>query len=84
MPREGHDAYLCLYDFKPVAISIHVPREGHDTMYVLDIDMQIIISIHVPREGHDGMIQTTMDYYKRFQSTCPARGTTANRPHFFC
>ena len=52
VPREGHDAYLCLYDFKPVAISIHVPREGHD-LNAKTIAEAIIISIHVPREGHD-------------------------------
>ena len=35
------------------------------------------ISIHVPREGHDVLIVITSRGYRiRFQSTCPARGTT--------
>ena len=35
------------------------------------------ISIHVPREGHDACRQETSWSSPRFQSTCPARGTTA-------
>ena len=36
------------------------------------------ISIHVPREGHDfNIIQFYSNFFK-FQSTCPARGTTAD------
>ena len=34
------------------------------------------ISIHVPREGHDLVAKNTLSRCRRFQSTCPARGTT--------
>ena len=37
------------------------------------------ISIHVPREGHDSGILGSVDFAAAFQSTCPARGTTAMR-----
>ncbi len=36
-----------------------------------------MISIHVPREGHDVEIYIFGDVADEFQSTCPARGTTA-------
>ena len=57
-------------------ISIHVPREGHDWLDNINLGITQAISIHVPREGHDAA--TTDAEYKRhrFQSTCPARGTT--------
>ena len=35
------------------------------------------ISIHVPREGHDGRTWHEFSSFLQFQSTCPARGTTA-------
>ena len=35
-----------------------------------------MISIHVPREGHDKRLQKIIVRYAKFQSTCPARGTT--------
>ena len=34
------------------------------------------ISIHVPREGHDSRRSRGSRNNRRFQSTCPARGTT--------
>ena len=34
------------------------------------------ISIHVPREGHDDEARYGEKARQRFQSTCPARGTT--------
>ena len=37
-----------------------------------------VISIHVPREGHDLQNLGAQKCAKRFQSTCPARGTTTN------
>ena len=58
-------------------ISIHVPREGHDPLRRGEICPPHRISIHVPREGHDiGVKGNTVTGYE-FQSTCPARGTTA-------
>ena len=41
------------------------------------------ISIHVPREGHDVERLKTTHVAHAFQSTCPARGTTANMHNFF-
>ena len=40
------------------------------------------ISIHVPREGHDHIILAKIINISQFQSTCPARGTTANDYYF--
>ena len=41
------------------------------------------ISIHVPREGHDAVVDKQLKTADGFQSTCPARGTTANMHNFF-
>ena len=78
VPREGHDRYH-LKPSNRKGISIHVPREGHDgeTSY-LDAAMELI-SIHVPREGHDSRPACWRGSPARFQSTCPARGTTTPR-----
>ena len=57
-------------------ISIHVPREGHDLDAFLVVLIETI-SIHVPREGHDELDVLLALVGLRFQSTCPARGTTA-------
>ncbi len=81
VPREGHDAKP-----RPARgaknISIHVPREGHDRLCVWQ-QLRLCISIHVPREGHDHNIDAEARELVTFQSTCPARGTTAqkNRQH---
>ena len=37
------------------------------------------ISIHVPREGHDYDASKISPHNNKFQSTCPARGTTKSR-----
>ena len=57
-------------------ISIHVPREGHDADKLGKL-VDAAISIHVPREGHDTQSCTFWPNCAGFQSTCPARGTTA-------
>ena len=75
VPREGHDVTCDCIPFR-IAISIHVPREGHDL--VADIlHYTGDISIHVPREGHDQVTLPRPSRFLPFQSTCPARGTTA-------
>ena len=75
MPREGHDAVFAISSPKAV-ISIHVPREGHDGIATVQAALEKLISIHVPREGHDrSKLQQAIGAAK-FQSTCPARGTT--------
>ena len=58
-----------------IIISIHVPREGHDGGNPSTLTKGAI-SIHVPREGHDRGGGDFSPPAKRFQSTCPARGTT--------
>ena len=64
-----------------MVISIHVPREGHDVGRILSAVSQGI-SIHVPREGHDTSTNGARSKKQRFQSTCPARGTTLQRAVF--
>ena len=90
VPREGHDQIHAMArrgargarqprKLRSGAwniISIHVPREGHDDNIYLGI-AQAEISIHVPREGHDGRCIPMSTARVIFQSTCPARGTTA-------
>ena len=66
--------------FIVIVISIHVPREGHDGQG-RDLQSTNVISIHVPREGHDGIAKYSRVNGARFQSTCPARGTTWHRIH---
>ena len=38
------------------------------------------ISIHVPLAGHDPFLRISCRIRRRFQSTCPLRGTTKNQP----
>ena len=45
-----------------------MPDLGHGVIY--------LISIHVPREGHDANVFRNTAAVGKFQSTCPARGTT--------
>ena len=45
--------------------------------------LALVISIHVPREGHDFVAGDWCRFCPAFQSTCPARGTTANMHNFF-
>ncbi len=60
---------LCRY-FNPRA-----PRGArHNRRY--ELLCYAAISIHVPREGHDFDGLTVPDGMDKFQSTCPARGTT--------
>ena len=77
VPREGHDVFSCGCIGQPYAISIHVPREGHDARPRSAAPYRRRISIHVPREGHDISSGMNLAETVSFQSTCPARGTTA-------
>ena len=43
------------------------------------LDVFADISIHVPREGHDTINALRIRRSREFQSTCPARGTTADK-----
>ena len=60
-----------------------MPREGHDWALYTDTNAKGNISIHVPREGHDLNQYNAEGDALTFQSTCPARGTTANMHNFF-
>ena len=60
-----------------------MPREGHDDTTAKVTVLQAQISIHVPREGHDKAAGFGRVADAIFQSTCPARGTTANMHNFF-
>ena len=80
VPREGHDLDTAFSGVDQFAISIHVPREGHDQTYLADAYRCRKISIHVPREGHDILEYAAQLHDDQFQSTCPARGTTAAAP----
>ena len=75
VPREGHDMAR-LIDADIALISIHVPREGHDANTDKRERLIADISIHVPREGHDNCAMKGDAMKNKFQSTCPARGTT--------
>ena len=75
VPREGHDFVRWARTVLTGGISIHVPREGHDEE-VLPGTRRRHISIHVPREGHDARGCRQLTSEEKFQSTCPARGTT--------
>ena len=59
-------------------ISIHVPREGHDKLLPARADGSLNFNPRAPRGArrwsHIGSMQPV-----KFQSTCPARGTTGLR-----
>ncbi len=59
-----------------------MPREGHDVTQANVFAVMMDISIHVPREGHDTSTNGARSKKQRFQSTCPARGTTLQRAVF--
>ena len=61
-----------------------MPREGHDPKGFVVVSPASWISIHVPREGHDDIINRPHQTQLGFQSTCPARGTTANATERKC
>ena len=78
VPREGHDA-SCRSNRRQDQISIHVPREGHDfTLLSLSLSL-----LHFnPRAPRGARLKEPPELTKRtkFQSTCPARGTTFRIP----
>ena len=68
-PRNYHKSHAM--DFNPRA-----PRGARHTCVIQIVGVDYI-SIHVPREGHDPYTQSSRQHRAPFQSTCPARGTTA-------
>ena len=63
---------------RPCSTTYFNPRapRGARQQQECDTGGAAMISIHVPREGHDSWLLTTKNARNRFQSTCPARGTT--------
>ena len=60
-------------------ISIHVPREGHDrTTARQPADAITYFNPRAPRGARPGSTRSALTLEK-FQSTCPARGTTIHR-----
>ena len=75
VPREGHDSLRLTAPRIPANFNPRAPRGARQ-----DTDCRVCdvcgISIHVPREGHDSRYVPARRARGRFQSTCPARGTT--------
>ena len=82
VPREGHDQTYLADAYRCRKISIHVPREGHDNMVLIRDIARPNFNPRAPRGArHQGHSETETE--TEFQSTCPARGTTANMHNFF-
>ena len=82
VPREGHDLCHSPHFFIITYFNPRAPRGARRSVALNGLAGQVI-SIHVPREGHDvGRIKCVI-HKLLFQSTCPARGTTANMHNFF-
>ena len=64
-------------------ISIHVPREGHDTSQAALMAALKDFNPRAPRGARLSCLTSYPICAKSFQSTCPARGTTANMHNFF-
>ena len=66
--------------FRLGIISIHVPREGHDPAPTLSGTSGRNFNPRAPRGARQHVIAAKCAYL-RFQSTCPARGTTIKSYH---
>ena len=79
VPREGHD--LATAPHPPPRLRNFNPRapRGARPACQRTVLRRGLISIHVPREGHDKAAGFGRVADAIFQSTCPARGTTASR-----
>ena len=77
-PARGTTTMANADAFRQQHFNPRAPRGARPTSFT-SVSVLRRISIHVPREGHDSM--SLMDSLSRngFQSTCPARGTTAGR-----
>ena len=76
MPREGHDLMAPIPVRFAMVISIHVPREGHDGWS--RAKKNCCFTYFNPRAPRGARRQDNRQQIapKKFQSTCPARGTT--------
>ena len=79
VPREGHDLRLDHGECRECRISIHVPREGHDSWTWRDTARGL--QHFNPRAPRGARLQPYQfgHPYTKFQSTCPARGTTKSK-----
>ena len=74
-PARGTTSWSCRSRRRMLYFNPRAPRGarlGGAAVIVPDF----IISIHVPREGHDQACDLVLRQEIKFQSTCPARGTT--------
>ena len=76
VPREGHDNSSSTPESSSLDFNPRAPR-GARRGVPESISQVPPISIHVPREGHDAPTTESPASENLFQSTCPARGTTA-------
>ena len=74
VPREGHDG-VTMRHIQSRGISIHVPREGHDTKFRRACALLFYFNPRAPR-GARHRRRYQGGGTSKFQSTCPARGTT--------
>ena len=79
VPREGHDSTSPTKYTLSVSISIHVPREGHDPRPPMHRIKGTDFNPRAPRGARPTPLNAVSSW-SRFQSTCPARGTTSSRP----
>ena len=82
VPREGHDLTCSTRSIPLPYFNPRAPRGARHPQGAPP-EQEQYISIHVPREGHDLTTQIITKDTTQFQSTCPARGTTANMHNFF-
>ena len=75
VPREGHDEDVSLVG-AVLHISIHVPREGHDQSRSSGLWTNTYFNPRAPRGARHGITEMEK-LVGKFQSTCPARGTTS-------
>ena len=81
VPREGHDPRSVL-SHSNSTISIHVPREGHDGSAAIVVMSRRYFNPRAPR-GARLFKHAANFHYDKFQSTCPARGTTPKQTALF-
>ena len=78
VPREGHDDACAAQAARDYYFNPRAPRGARLQILCVAVHCSLI-SIHVPREGHDAQELINGAGQAKFQSTCPARGTTARR-----
>ena len=75
-PARGTTISSTVFEPLPLDFNPRAPRGARPAQH-LPHPFVVSISIHVPREGHDHPVSPSAQPISAFQSTCPARGTTA-------